>query len=80
MFRDELSDDYRDNHDLAELSDGSGIYGSIAVFHSIHCIKRLRFLLYADHYHANATEDEMNQLKQHGGEFDQRPLTKEAKR
>ncbi|ODM22543.1 hypothetical protein SI65_00131 [Aspergillus cristatus] len=66
LSRDELSDDYRDNPALAEISDGSGIYGSIAVFHSVHCIKRLRYLLYADHYHANATERAMFELKRHG--------------
>lgn len=64
----ELSEDYRDNPALAELSDGSGIYGSVAVFHSVHCIKRLRYLFYADHYHGNATEREMFELKRYGGE------------
>ncbi|EYE97107.1 oxidase ustYa family protein [Aspergillus ruber CBS 135680] len=66
LSKNELSDGYHENPALAELSDVSGIYGSIAVFHSVHCIKRLRYLLYTDHYHANATEREMFELKRHG--------------
>lgn len=67
LSKDDLNEDFRDNPGLAYLSDGSGIYSSVAVFHSIHCIKRLRYLLHFDHYHPNRTEDQVIQLKQHGG-------------
>lgn len=62
-----MNEDFRHNPGLVRLSDGSGIYGTVSVFHSIHCIKRLRYLLYFDHYHANATEKQKLELRQHGG-------------
>ncbi|KAL5357359.1 hypothetical protein BJX96DRAFT_172452 [Aspergillus floccosus] len=65
LLQDELGDDFRDNPALVELSDGSGIYSSVAVFHSIHCIKRVRYMLYPEHYHANKTAKEMDELKKH---------------
>ncbi|GES64934.1 hypothetical protein ATEIFO6365_0009042900 [Aspergillus terreus] len=67
LSRDELGADFRDNPALVELSDGSGIYSSAAVFHSIHCIKRVRYMLYPEHYHANKTTEEMDELKKHAG-------------
>ncbi|KAJ6005651.1 hypothetical protein N7451_003595 [Penicillium sp. IBT 35674x] len=58
-------DDFHDNPALVELSDSSGIYSSVSVFHSIHCIKRVRYMLYPEHYHATKTAEEMDELKQH---------------
>lgn len=69
-----MNEDFRDNPGLARLSDGSGIYGSVAVFHSIHCIKRLRYLLHFEHYHPNKTEEEVTELKLHGGKLPSRIL------
>ncbi|KAG2420262.1 hypothetical protein HFD88_005063 [Aspergillus terreus] len=65
LSRDELGADFRDNPALVELSDGSGIYSSVAVFHSIHCIKRVRYMLYPEHYYASKTAEEMDELKKH---------------
>ena len=67
MSKDELNEDFRDNPGLAYLSDGSCMNSSVSVFHCIHCIKRLRYLLYFDHYHPNRTEKQVIQLKQLGG-------------
>lgn len=67
LHENEMNEDFRHKPGLVRLSDGSGIYGTVAVFHSIHCIKRLRYLLHFDHYHANATEKQAMELKLHGG-------------
>lgn len=67
LYEHEMNEDFRDNPGLARLSDGSGIYGTVAAFHSIHCIKRLRYLLHFDHYHANVTKKQATGLKLHGG-------------
>lgn len=69
LYRDELNENFRDIPTLAELSDGSGIYGSVSVFHSIHCLKRLRFLLYPENYYPDATEEKMFELQAHAGMF-----------
>lgn len=67
LSRDELNEDYHDLPGLVEFSDGSGIYGSVAVYQSIHCIKRLHHLLHFDHYHPNKSAEETRALMHHGG-------------
>ncbi|KAF9893073.1 hypothetical protein FE257_012484 [Aspergillus nanangensis] len=66
LSRDELSEDYHDLPGLVEFSDGSGIYGTVAVYHSIHCIKRVHHLLHFDHYHPNKSEEDIVSLRLHG--------------
>ncbi|PLB39763.1 oxidase ustYa family protein [Aspergillus candidus] len=66
LSRDELNEDYHDLPGLVEFSDGSGIYGSVAVYHSIHCIKRVHHLLHFDHYHPNKSAEETRALMHHG--------------
>ncbi|KAF1962131.1 hypothetical protein CC80DRAFT_487667, partial [Byssothecium circinans] len=39
------------------LKDGSGFIAETAVYHELHCIKRIRRHLYLDHYYPNMTED-----------------------
>lgn len=66
LSEDEIDDNYQDDT-LAKLSDGSGVYGSLGVFHSIHCIQRVRYLLHFDHYYSNQTERQIISLMNHGG-------------
>ncbi|KAE8376691.1 hypothetical protein BDV26DRAFT_282492 [Aspergillus bertholletiae] len=65
LSRAELGEDYQDNLGLVEFSDGSGIYGAVAAFHSLHCLKRLHYFLYPEHYHANRTAQEVKELTLH---------------
>lgn len=66
---DEIPEDYRGKSGLVEFNDGSGdIYANVAVYHSIHCIKRIHHLLHFNHYHPGRTEEQKIALQQHGRE------------
>ncbi|KAK5988396.1 hypothetical protein PT974_12550 [Cladobotryum mycophilum] len=41
--------------DIVELV-GGGYVGALGVYHELHCLRRLRFWLYQDHYYPNLTE------------------------
>ncbi|KAK3358104.1 hypothetical protein B0T25DRAFT_477286 [Lasiosphaeria hispida] len=50
---------------LVRLTDGSGAYAMLAVYHGLHCVERMHHLLYADHYYPNLTDAETFLLSQH---------------
>ncbi|MCJ1350915.1 MAG: hypothetical protein MMC33_000897 [Icmadophila ericetorum] len=50
---------------LIALPDG-GYWATLTVYHSLHCVKRVHHLMYADYYYPNLTQREINLLKQHG--------------
>lgn len=56
---------------LVELSDGSGYFATLTVFHGLHCVERLHHWLYKDLYYNNLTTEEERRLKQHTGEYTQ---------
>src|SRR3954452_17602613 len=41
---------------LVRLTDGSGAYAMLAVYHGLHCVERMHHVLYADHYYPNLTD------------------------
>ncbi|KAK0631024.1 hypothetical protein B0T17DRAFT_491257, partial [Bombardia bombarda] len=41
------------------MSDGSGYVASLGVYHELHCIKRIRKLIYKDYYYPNISDDEL---------------------
>ncbi|KAI3323800.1 hypothetical protein HD806DRAFT_495631 [Xylariaceae sp. AK1471] len=47
------------------LKDGSGYIAEMAVFHELHCIKRIRRHLHLDYYYGNMTEDETDRETRH---------------
>ncbi|KAI1324465.1 hypothetical protein F5Y16DRAFT_380994 [Xylariaceae sp. FL0255] len=47
------------------FKDGSGYLAEMAVFHELHCIKRIRRHLHLDYYYKNMTEDEQHREKLH---------------
>ncbi|KAI2768967.1 hypothetical protein F4815DRAFT_489823 [Daldinia loculata] len=59
-------------HELAQLGeksiafkDGSGYLAEMAVFHELHCIKRIRRHLHLDYYYGNMTADEGDRETRH---------------
>ncbi|KAF2497000.1 hypothetical protein BU16DRAFT_345995 [Lophium mytilinum] len=55
IARDELA---KINETSIALRDGSGFIAETAVYHELHCIKRIRRHFYLDHYYPDMTEDE----------------------
>lgn len=49
------------------LADGSGVVSELAVYHELHCIKRLRRHLHLHHYYPNMTADERHREDVHIG-------------
>ncbi|KAI1759592.1 hypothetical protein GGR53DRAFT_523743 [Hypoxylon sp. FL1150] len=47
------------------LQDGSGYLAEMAVFHELHCIKRIRHHLHLDYYYGNMTTDEAERESKH---------------
>ncbi len=54
---------------LVKLSDGSGYYATTAVFHGLHCIKRVHHFIYRDSYYDDISDEEARLLQLHTGEF-----------
>jgi hypothetical protein len=52
---------------IVRLTDGSGAYAMLAVYHGLHCVERMHHVLYTEHYYPNLTEAEAFLLKQHSG-------------
>ncbi|KAJ8131022.1 hypothetical protein O1611_g2609 [Lasiodiplodia mahajangana] len=48
-----------------KLKDGSGYVGSLGVYHELHCIKRVRKMIYRDYYYPNMTTDEWHHRMGH---------------
>ncbi|KAI0602836.1 hypothetical protein F4775DRAFT_587370 [Biscogniauxia sp. FL1348] len=47
------------------LKDGSGYLAELAVFHELHCVKRIRHHLHLDYYYGNMTADEEARERDH---------------
>ncbi|RDA95408.1 hypothetical protein CP533_3436 [Ophiocordyceps camponoti-saundersi (nom. inval.)] len=56
---------YAGDDSIVKLTDGSGYYTTVAVFHGLHCVQRLHHAIYADHYYPGLSEDETFLLKRH---------------
>ena len=52
-----------------KLKDGSGYIGEMAVYHELHCIKRLRRHLALDYYYPHLTGDELERENIHAGMY-----------
>ncbi|KAK9418930.1 hypothetical protein SUNI508_07702 [Seiridium unicorne] len=50
---------------IIELTDGSGYYSTVSVYHGLHCINRIHHFLYPDHYYPDFDKDQMFLLKRH---------------
>ncbi|KAG9384424.1 DUF3328 domain containing protein [Pyrenophora tritici-repentis] len=48
---------------VVKLTDGSGVFATLTVFHGLHCIERLHHYLYFDHYYSTFTEEEKSTLE-----------------
>ncbi|KAF8865831.1 hypothetical protein BDZ45DRAFT_683824 [Acephala macrosclerotiorum] len=44
---------------------GGGYFGSLMVYHQLHCIKRIHHFTYAEHYFVNMTDIEKEHLRMH---------------
>ncbi|KAL9121090.1 MAG: hypothetical protein Q9187_002351, partial [Circinaria calcarea] len=51
--------------DTLALKDGSGYIAEMAVYHELHCIKRIRRHLYLDHYYPNISTDDLHRENVH---------------
>lgn len=54
-------------YDSLEFQDGSGFLGTMAVYHELHCLKRIRWWFYRDHYWPNMTAAEELEHYTHAG-------------
>lgn len=52
---------------LVQLSDGSGYYFTLAVFHGLHCVQRLHHFIHRDTYYDGISEADFIRLKSHTG-------------
>ncbi|QKX55362.1 uncharacterized protein TRUGW13939_02454 [Talaromyces rugulosus] len=53
------------NDDLVMLSDGSGYFGTVAVYHGLHCVERLHHYMHQDHYYKDLSDNDFRLLKHH---------------
>lgn len=53
---------------LVQLSDSSGYFATLAVYHGLHCVQRLHHWLYKESYYDGLSTDEERLLKAHTGE------------
>lgn len=49
------------------FADGSGYIAEMAVYHELHCIKRIRRHLHLDHYYPNMSDEERAKEGPHVG-------------
>jgi hypothetical protein len=52
---------------VIQLTDGSGAFGTLTVFHGLHCVERLHHFLYPDHYYSAFSDEDKLLLKYHTG-------------
>jgi len=50
---------------VVQLTDGSGSYGTLTVFHGLHCIERIHRYIHFDHYYASFSDEEKVLLEWH---------------
>lgn len=51
------------------LLNGKGYIGEMAVYHELHCIKRIRRHFHLDYYYPNMTDEEIEQEGVHMGDY-----------
>ncbi|KAG9198359.1 hypothetical protein G6514_010202 [Epicoccum nigrum] len=56
---------FADDPNLVQLADGSGYMATVAVYHGLHCTKRLHHYLYADDYYPDMSADDKQRLMFH---------------
>lgn len=52
---------------VIQLTDGSGAFATLTVYHGLHCMERLHHYLYPEHYYSSFSDDEKLLLKYHAG-------------
>ncbi|EOA88242.1 uncharacterized protein SETTUDRAFT_59298, partial [Exserohilum turcica Et28A] len=50
---------------VIQLTDGSGAFATLTVYHGLHCMERLHHYLYPEHYYSSFSDDEKLLLKYH---------------
>ncbi|KAL8671456.1 MAG: hypothetical protein Q9168_004044 [Polycauliona sp. 1 TL-2023] len=48
-----------------QLSVERGYLASLGVFHELHCLRRIRYMLHKDHYYPNATDEQLQYESKH---------------
>ncbi|KAF1952035.1 hypothetical protein CC80DRAFT_423401, partial [Byssothecium circinans] len=56
---------FANDKSLIELTDGSGYYGTLAVYHSLHCLKRLHHFVHRDSYYPDLDDGGEDRLLFH---------------
>jgi len=62
-------DQFSHNANLVNLADGSGYWNTMAVYHGLHCIKRLHHYIHKEYYYEGLNGSEAFRLLEHTGEF-----------
>ena len=62
-------DQFAHDDDLIELADGSGYWSTMAVYHGLHCVKRLHHYIHKDYYYAGLNGSDSFRLLKHTGEL-----------
>lgn len=57
---------------VIQLTDGSGAFATLTVFHGLHCVERLHHYLYPEYYYHSFSEEDKLLLKYHTGRCPQR--------
>ena len=52
---------------LVRLSDGSGYFATLAVYHGLHCVKRLHHYIHQDSYYPSLSDSDTQRLLYHTG-------------
>jgi hypothetical protein len=60
-------DQFAHDDTLIKLSDGSGYWTTLSVFHGLHCVKRLHHYIHKGFYYQNLTDPEEQRLLEHTG-------------
>lgn len=58
---------FANDQSLVKLSDGSGYYATLAVFHGLHCVKRLHHFVHRDSYYPGISQTDADRLLYHTG-------------
>ncbi|KAI9843959.1 MAG: hypothetical protein M1837_006000 [Sclerophora amabilis] len=53
-----------DPNNSIRLAEG-GYLASLGVYHELHCIKKIRWLINFDHYYPNGTQEDQETLREH---------------
>jgi len=58
-------DQFAHDDDLIELADGSGYWNTMAVYHGLHCVKRLHHYIHKEHYYEGLNGTDAFRLLEH---------------